>query len=309
MQTRSPGTLTMGAFLLAVVLGGGNFLAVRFSNRELDPFWGAGMRFSLAALCFVAIAIVLRLQWPRGRQLLVVSIYGILTFTFSYALMYWALTQVTAGMAAVVLAAVPLVTQLLATLQHTEKLSGRTLTGALLALVGILVMTLGPGGLLMPLGGLLAIIAASVTIGESVIVGKRVSVHHPVMTNAVAMSVGAVALLALSAAAGERWALPTQPEVVWSVVYLVALGSMALFVLFLLVVRRWTASATSYAFVLFPIVTMLAEAWLADEPLTIRGVFGAIVVMTGVWLGALKTAPNGQDLSGPRDEPLPAPAR
>ena len=30
---------------IPVVVGGSNFVAVRFSNRELDPLWGAGLRF------------------------------------------------------------------------------------------------------------------------------------------------------------------------------------------------------------------------------------------------------------------------
>jgi drug/metabolite transporter (DMT)-like permease len=143
-------------------------------------------------------------------------------------------------------------------------------------------------------------LAAALTIGESVILGKRVSGNHPAVTNAVAMPVGAATLLLVSAVAGEQWVVPREPEVVWSVVYLVTLGSVGLFVFFLLVVRRWTASATSYAFVLFPVVTMLLEAWLADEPLTVRGVTGALVVMAAVWFGAL--AP-----SGVRSE-VPAPA-
>jgi len=46
----APGARTLGVFALAVVLGGANFVGVRFSNLELAPFWGAGLRFSLAAL-------------------------------------------------------------------------------------------------------------------------------------------------------------------------------------------------------------------------------------------------------------------
>lgn len=34
-------------FATVVLVGGGNFVAVRFSNRELAPFWGAGLRFAL----------------------------------------------------------------------------------------------------------------------------------------------------------------------------------------------------------------------------------------------------------------------
>jgi len=110
------------------------------------------------------------------------------------------------------------------------------------------------------------------------------------MTNAVGLAIGAPILLGLSAIAGEEWVLPRQPEVVWSLAYLVTLGSAGLFVLVLLVVRRWTASASSYMFVLFPVVTMVLGAWLADEPLTARGILGAVVVMSGVWFGALGPA-------------------
>lgn len=298
----------MTAFATAVLLGGGNFLAVRFSNQELPPFWGAGLRFGLAAAAFVVMALALRLRWPRGRQLGLTGLYGVTTFTLSYALMYWALVRVTAGMAAVILAAVPLVTPLLAAAQDLERLDRRLLGGAVVALGGILVMTVGPDGLALPLSGLLAIIAAALTIGQSVIFGKRVADNHPVMTNAVGMSLGAGLLLVVSAVAGEAWALPREPRVVWSVIYLVGGGSIALFVLMLLVVRRWTASAGAYAFVLFPVVTMLAEAWLGDEPLTARGVLGAGIVMTAVWFGAL--APRREaSPPQPREEPVPSPAR
>lgn len=290
MRSARPGTATFAAFAGVVVLGGGNFLAVRVSNGELAPFWGAGLRFSLAALIFVIIAASMRLAVPRGRILALTALYGFFVVTLSYALMYWALTRVTAGTGAVVLAMVPLVTVLLAATQRLEKLNSRTLLGALIAFGGIFWMTLGADGLVIPLDGLIAILAASFTIGQSVILGKHVSGNHPVITNAIGMTVGAPLLLVLSAVVGEPWLFPSQAETLAAVTYLVLLGSVGLFVLTLLVVRRWTASATSYAFVLFPVVTMLAEAWLLDEPLTARSAIGATAVMVGVWFGALSQA-------------------
>jgi drug/metabolite transporter (DMT)-like permease len=289
-MTRGPGGFTLAAFVIAVTLGGGNFLAVRFSNRELDPFWGAGVRFSLAAVLFVLIVVALRLPWPRGRQLGMTMVYGLFTFALSYALMYWALVRVTAGVGTVVLAVVPLVTLLLAAAQGLERLRGRTMVGALLAVVGITWITVGPQAVVVPVAGLFAMLLASLTIGQSVILGKRVSGNHPATTNAVGMLAGVPVLLVLSAVSGEAWVLPRQPEVIASIAYLVTLGSVGLFVLTLLIVRRWTASATAYLFVLFPLVTMVLEAWLADEPLTVRGVTGALVVMAGVWFGALSPA-------------------
>jgi drug/metabolite transporter (DMT)-like permease len=208
-------------------------------------------------------------------------------------------------MAAVVLALVPLVTPLLAAVQRLEPLRRRTVLGALLALSGIVWMTVGPDGLLLPMSGLLAILVAAITIAQSVILGKRVSTSHPAMTNAVGMMVGAAGLLVVSALAGESWSLPREQESIWAVLYLVTLGSVGLFVLTILVVRRWTASATAYMFVLFPVVTMLLEAWLADEPLTVRGVSGALVVMAGVWFGALAPSRATVDSSPAETQGVP----
>ena len=283
----SPDALTLAAFATAVTLGGANFLAVRYSNRELAPFWGAGLRFALAALLFGGIAVALRLRLPRGRLLALTAWYGALTFALSYALVYWALVRVTAGVAVIVMAVVPLATTLLAAAHRLERLRARGAAGALLALAGIAAMTFGSGRVELPLGALAAMLAAAVVIAEGTILSKRISGSHPVTTNAVGMTAGAVLLLALSAAAGEAWVLPRGASARLAVAYLVTLGSVGLFVLVLLVVRRWTASASSYMFVLFPVVTLALGAWLAGEAVTAGAAAGALLVMLGVWFGAL----------------------
>jgi drug/metabolite transporter (DMT)-like permease len=299
---------TRAAFGAAVLLGGGNFLAVRFSNSELDPFWGAGLRFSIAGVLFLAVCAWWRLPWPRGRRLIETAAYGFLNFALFYALMYWALVRVTAGMATVVLAMVPLITVILAAAQRLERLSRRAILGSLLALVGIVGMSVSPAGFETPPSGLLAMVLAACCVGQSVILGKRISGNHPAMTNAVALLTGAPVLLMISSLAGEQWALPRAPEAIWAVAYLVTLGSVGLFVLVILVVRRWTASATAYMFVLFPVVTMLFEAWLADVPLTVRGMTGAVTVIAAVWFGAL--APErGLSRGTPQEAPAGAPSR
>ncbi|HVM20230.1 MAG TPA: EamA family transporter [Egibacteraceae bacterium] len=284
---RSPSPLTLTAFAAAVTLGGANFLAVRFSNRELAPFWGAGLRFGIAALLFTALVVALRLPWPRGQQLRRTAEFGVLSFTAFYALMYWALVDVAAGVATVVLAVVPLVTVLLAAAHGMERLTIRSGIGAALALAGIVWMAVGPQPVHLPLPSLLAMLAAALCVGESIILGKKLSAQHPAMTNAAGMLIGAPLLFVLSAALGEPWLLPRRPDTIAAVVYLVTLGSVGLFILVLMVIKRWTASATSYMFVLFPIATLALGALLADEPVTLQAVTGAVVVMAGVWFGAL----------------------
>lgn len=287
LERPTPDRLTLATFALATTIGGANFIAVRFSNRELEPVWGAALRFGTAAILFVAIALALRLPWPRGRELTLTATYGLMAFALSYALMYWALVQVTAGAATVVLAGVPLLTLLLAAAQGSERLTWRRASGGLLALAGIATMTFGGEGGTLPLGALAAMLGAALLIAQSIIVGKRISGGHPAMINAVGMSAAALVLFALSLLLDERWALPRDPEVVAAVVYLSTVGSVGLFVVVLLVVRRWTASATSYMFVLFPVVTLALGAVLADEEIRAWTAGGAVLVMAGVWFGAL----------------------
>ena len=287
---QGPDSRTLLLFALAVVLGGSNFLAVRLSNLELPPFWGAGLRFTLAALGFSVLMSVLRLPPPRGRVLWQMAGYGVLGIAGFYALVYWALLTVTAGVASVVLALVPLVTVLLAAAQGLERFRLRSGLGGLVAVAGIAWLTLEPGHGSLPLGALLALLAAVACVSQSVIIAKRLQRHHPAAINAVALFTGAAVLLALSAAVGERWSLPQRPEAAWALVYLVTLGSIGLFLVLLTVVRRWTASATSYLFVLFPIATMVLEALLLAEPITVAMAGGALVVMVGVWLGAFAPA-------------------
>ena len=279
--------LALAAFSVAVLLGAANFVAVRLSNQELAPFWGAALRFGLAAALFVIFALILRLRWPRGRLLALTAAYGALAFAIPYALMYWALTLATAGSAAVVMAGVPLATLLLAAAQRLEQLSVRALAGSVLALGGIAWMVVGSQGISAPPGAVIAMLGATLAISQGIILGKHLSGNHPAMTNAVAMTIGAGLLTILSASAHEIWVLPAQPDVTAALVYLVVLGSVGLFVLVLLVVRTWTSSASSYMFVLFPVVTMVLAALLINEPVTVPAALGAALVMAGAWFGAL----------------------
>lgn len=279
--------LALGIFAVAVILGGSNFIAVRFSNAELDPFWGAGLRFTLAGALFVLIALALRKPWPRGAQLRLAVVYGVFAFALNYAFLYWALLRVTAGLATIVLAVVPLMTLLLSVAQGLERLRARGVAGALLALAGIGWTTFGPGHVTLALWPLAAMLASGVCVGQGMILSKRLSANHPAVINAIGMIVGAPLLLALSLVAGETWAVPRGPRALWALGYLVTLGSVGLFAVVLLLVRRWTASAGSYMFVLFPVVTAVLGVWLADETLSVHAVAGAVLVMAGVWFGAL----------------------
>jgi drug/metabolite transporter (DMT)-like permease len=283
---QAPDQLALGAFLAAVVIGGSNFVAVRYSNRELDPIWGAGLRFTLAAAVFGVLCLALRLSLPRGRALALDVAYGLLAFGVAYGCVYWAMQEVPAGIAAVVLALGPLLTLLLAVAHRMERLGARTLGGAAIAIAGSALIFFQPGetrfgGRSLALLGLAALCAS-----EAVVISKLAGRQHPVTMNFVGMTAGAAALLVVSTAAGEHFALPHAGKTQLALVYLVA-ATVGLFLCVLFVVQRWTASATAYTFVSMPVVAVALGALVADERITLTTLAGGAIVAAGVYLGAL----------------------
>lgn len=288
---QSPDRVTLGAFGVLVLIGGVNFVAVRYSNRELAPLFGAGLRFVVAAALLGGFVAMRRIPLPRGRMLRAAVIYGILSFTITYALAYWALQELSAGVGAVVFGATPLITLFLAAAHRVERLSGRGIAGALLTVAGIAVLANPSSDASIPFLPLLAVLGAAVAASEAGVVLKRVPPSHPVATNAVGMAVGAPLLMVMSMASGESWRLPAQASSWLALSYLAVPGSIGLFALFLFVLGRWTASGVSYMTALFPVVATIAGRLIADEPITTTGIVGGAIVIAGVYVGALRGSP------------------
>ena len=287
-----PTPLTLVAFACVALIGGSNFVAVRLSNRELEPFFGAGVRFAAASVLLGVIVVLTRTPMPRGRALAGVLIFGVLNFFAAYAFVYWGLQRVPAALAGVIFGAVPLLTLILAVIQGLERFRWRALVGASIAIAGVAVMAGAPANAEVPVLYFLAVVLSAVAAAQAAVNIKRFPTVHPFAMNAVAMATGALLLLALSALSGEVWTVPSRPTTWYTLVFLVPVGSVALFVLYVYVVHRWTASAASYQFVLFPVVAAIVGSLIADEALDISIAIGGLLVVAGTYVGALAAAPK-----------------
>lgn len=274
-------------FAGVVLIGGSNFVAVRFSNAELPPYWGAALRFLPASALLLAAMAVWHIPFPRGASLRGAAVYGALNFGVGYALTYYGLQDAPAGTGAVVLATVPLFTLVLVALHGQERFRTRGLVGGLVALTGIALVFREQLSASVPLLSLVAILANALVAAESGVIAKGLPRMHPIATNAVGMFVGALIVLALSFAVGETHELP-HTSTTWIVVaYLSIVGSIGLFGLFLVMLRRWTASASSYALVVMPLVAVALGAALRGETITPIFLVGGALVGAGVYVGAL----------------------
>src|ERR671919_3240352 len=286
------------SFITGSVLAGGNAVGVRFSNRELAPLWGAGLRFLAAAALLVAVMATLRQPPPRGRALTGALLYGLFNFGGAFALAYYGLVRVHAGLGQTLLALVPLATLLLAVIQRQERLRLDAALGSLIALAGVGVISGASVEGSLPLLSLLALLGAVLCFAEAAVLVRWFPRVHPVTINAVGMAAGAALLLGGSFVVGEPIELPDRPATWVALAYLVPFGSVLVFVLYLVVLRFWAASRAAYAFVLIPFVTVLLSAWLLDEPVGLTLVSGGLLILGGVYVGALRTHRPEPDTAG-----------
>ncbi len=280
--------VALASFVGSSILAGGNGVCIRFSNRELDPLWGAALRFSLAAVVLFVVMAMLRLKLPRGRALAGAALFGALNFGVAFALIYFALVRLHGGFGQLLFSLVPLATLLLAVAWGQERFTVAAVVGVVPALLGVALLSwqglTGPA----PLVYLLAALGGVLCQAQSSIVVRGFPPVHPVTTNAVGMAVGAVLLLAGSALVGDTWALPRLAATRLAVAYLVVVGSVVVFLLYLVVLHRWSASRTSYVTVLTPFVTVILSAWLDDEPIGVGLLLGGPLILAGVYFGALR---------------------
>ncbi|MGH2705510.1 MAG: DMT family transporter, partial [Actinomycetota bacterium] len=258
----------------------------------LPPFWGAAMRFAAACAVFFVAMAVRKVSWPRGRALVGDLAFGLFTYAAPFGLFYWGVQNASPATGGVILAGVPLLTILLAFVHRIEKLTARGMVGSLLAIAGFVVVFRDQLDATVPLSSLLAFTASALAFGESLVVVKWFPQTNPIGKNAIGMGFGAVLLMLASLLTGEGLSLPERPETWAAVVYLITLGSVGVFTLYLFVLKTWSASATAYDGVLIPFVTVVLAAWLLDERVSPLFAVGGALVLAGAYIGALSRSRN-----------------
>jgi drug/metabolite transporter (DMT)-like permease len=270
-----------------VVLAGGNAVGIKIAADELEPLWGAGLRFALSGLVFAVAGLLFRVPMPRGGALGGAALYGVLAFGAAFGLGFTAIPMVGAGTGQLLFGLIPLMTLILAPLHGLEPVKLRALLGSMVALAGVAILAVDRISLDVPPLGLGLAALAALMLAESGIVAKMTPRADPVATNAVGMLAGSALLLPLSLVLGKGWTIPSQQDTWLALAYLVLAGSVAVFWLFLVVLRRWDASVVSFEFLLIPLATIPVSALLTHEVVTPIMLLGGALILGGVYLGVL----------------------
>lgn len=288
---RSPSAISLvAAFAAIYVIWGSTYFAIRVAIETIPPFLMAGLRFLLAGAVLYAWCRCRGAPAPSLRHWLSATIIGGLLLLGGNGGVVWSEQFVPSGIAALIVATVPLWLVLLNWLGPAGQRPGiAEVAGVALGFTGmILLVQMGGGEAGAPLHRLGAIVLLVATLSWSVgsLYSRRAPLpSSPLVATGMEMLAGGALLTLAGTIAGEwpRFA-PGAMSVrsLTAVVYLIVFGSLVAFTAYMWLLRVTTpARVATYAYV-NPIVALLLGWGFAGEPLTARTLLASAVILLGV---------------------------
>ena len=299
---RSPGRVSgqvWVALAVVYVLWGSTYLAIRIVLETLPSFLSAGARSLVAGLLLLALV-----AWRQGpaavrvtrRQLGSAALVGLLLLTGGNGLVVLAENSIPSGLAALLVAVVPLWMVLLPIAFGERRPTPAALGGVLLGLAGLAVLSWpAVGGDIAP-AGVIAVIAATIAWAAGSFAAGRISMPPNVFAAAAyQMLAGGLAGLLVGLGRGEQHGLDLAEVSTRSwlaLAYLVVFGSLVAFTAYAWLLQSAPLTLVStYAYV-NPVVAVLLGWLVLSEPLTGPVVFGGAIVVAAVCL-VVSTARRG----------------
>ena len=281
---------TLLAFAIIYFVWGSTYLAVRVGVREVPPLILAAMRFSVAGLILFAWVLARGERAPTAREWRSASLLGLVIFLFDYGLLFWAEQRVPSGIAAVMLATIPVFMALSEIIfLRTQRLTIRLALALLIGLggVGVLVSrALNLGGAAIDKWGAVALIFAAISWSAASVLARKLPLpSSKVMSSGAQMLAGGILLTIAAGAFGEfrNFHPGLVSRGVWfALLYLIVAGSIIGFTAYVWLIHHESPTKVgTYAYV-NPIVAVLVGYFLGGEALSARTILGTVFILISV---------------------------
>jgi drug/metabolite transporter (DMT)-like permease len=289
-ETHRPTWTTLLAFAVIYVVWGSTFLAVRVGVREVPPFLLAAMRFLFAGLVLCGWMIARGERSPTARQWTSAFLLAPLIFVLDYGLLFWAEQRVPSGVAAVMMATIPVFMTLSEIIfLRTQIVTVRLGLALLIGLGGVVVLmshSLNGGGDPIDRAGAVSLMIASMSWSVSAVLMRKLPLPiSKAMSSGVQMLAGGVLLALTAGALGEfrNFSPRTVSLGAWlSLLYLIVMGSIIAFTAYVWLIHHESpAKVGTYAYV-NPVVAVLIGHFLGGEALGLRTILGTLFVLISV---------------------------
>jgi drug/metabolite transporter (DMT)-like permease len=273
------------------IVWGSTYLAIRFAVETMPPFLMAGVRFLIAGAAVYAFRRLRGDPAPARFEWRSAAIVGLLLLVGGNGSVVWAEQRVPSGIAALLVGSAPLWMVLIDSLRPGgRRPGGWAILGVLVGFVGIAVLV-GPSQLIGIEGNVDSLGAGALTLaalfwaaGSLYNRGARLPAS-PLLGTGMEMLAGGSGLLLLGTLTGEWSRLDfagIAPRSWWGLGYLIVFGSLVGFAAYVWLLRvAPTTLVSTYAYV-NPLVAIFVGNWLASEPITLRVLIAAAIIVGSV---------------------------
>jgi drug/metabolite transporter (DMT)-like permease len=270
------------------LIWGASFMFIRVADRQFDP--AALVWFRVLLGCVVLVPVALAAAGRAGlRQArtawLAILLVGLINTALPFMLFAWAETRIDSSLTAILQAAVPIFTVVLAVRFAHERVSGSRWIGILIGFAGVALLVGSPGR-----GGALASLAV-VVAAFCYAVGATLTSRLLKGTEPLVIAAGSTVIATIFVTPFGVTRLPASVpgwKECGSVIVLGLLGTGVAYILLFRLLRSAGPSRTSLVTYLIPGIALLYGVLLLGEPLRAVYIAGLALILAGVMLAGRK---------------------
>jgi drug/metabolite transporter (DMT)-like permease len=286
----------IAAFLAIYIVWGSTYLGIKVVVDTIPPLTAAGIRFVLAGIMVYGWARLRGAPPPSAKQRVNLGLLGLLMFVPGYAALFWAERSIPSGLAAVLIATLPLWTILVeAGVFKRRRVTPMLAIALATGFTGVVLLATGRSGGAARATPLLPCVA--VILGEmswavgSVITSQLDLPTSSILTAGAEMLCGGIVLVLLGATIGEWRAIPVPtPAAIVAMAYLIFVGSIVAFTAYTWLLGRTSATRLSSFSYVNPVVALALGYEFGGERLTAHALVASLLVLVSVVLVQLATA-------------------
>jgi len=299
------------ALLAVYVIWGSTYLAIRVAVRTVPPLLAAGGRWLIAGTLMMVFGLRSRggngerPEWPSARQWVSAAIIGTALCLGGNGLVSVAEKRISSGMAALLIATVPLFVALFDFVRNRAHMPMAVLGGLALGFGGtaVLVRPQHGAGAVDTVGALTVIAAAAAWAAGSLYARNASLPERPAVATGMEMLCGGVASLLVSAIGGDFGSF-YPGAVSWksllAIGYLVVFGSLVAFSAYVWLLRNVRISiVTTYAYV-NPLVAVLLGWLILNERVTSTVFIGGSIIIAAVAIIVASSGERPRPIDGNR---------
>ena len=310
---RPPAWKTLLAFAIIYFVWGSTFLAIRVGVREVPPLVLASMRFVVAGGVLFGWMRLSGTPSPSRREWLAASVLAVCIFVVDYGLLFWAEQRVPSGIAAVMLATIPVFMALSEILiLRTQRLTLRLALALVVGIGGVAILVSRSlsqsfGEAPIDRAGAVALVIAAISWSiASALTRKLPLPASKVMSSGAQMLAGGILLALTAALLGEfrGFNIRAVSRGAWyALAYLIVAGSIVGFTAYVWLIHHESPTKVgTYAYV-NPVVAVIVGYFLGGETVGPRTLVGTLLVLVSVIV--ITTTRARKPAAAPLAEALP----